>query len=85
MSDSSQITKKQILSEILNEAGYKKHSKINPLILQSKALDLVEKWIRFHMLNECPEEPTNFGGKIQRLCGRDCAECPYEKLLEKLK
>lgn len=47
--------------------------------------EVAKNWITFHMLNTCLIEPEMFVGKLQRFCSRDCAECPYEKLLDELK
>ena len=34
------------LKQMLNENGYKEHSEINPLILQSKVLKCVREWLQ---------------------------------------
>lgn len=54
-------------------------------IITNQIPDLVSLWIQKIMLNECYIEPEQFVGKLQRVCSRDCADCPYEKLIEVLK
>ena len=38
------------LKQMLNDAGYKEHSSINPLILQSKVLEIVKEWLQEHIM-----------------------------------
>jgi len=37
------VSEQKSLKQMLNEAGYKKHSSINPLILQSKVIKIVKE------------------------------------------
>ena len=34
------------LKQMLNEAGYKEYSEINPLILQSKVIQIIRVWLQ---------------------------------------
>ena len=44
------------LSQMLNNAGYKEHSDINPLVLQSKVLKIVKKWLQQKHLPVDPDQ-----------------------------
>jgi len=44
------VSEQKTLKQMLNEVGYKEHSKINPLILQSKVLEIVKTWLQEHIM-----------------------------------
>jgi len=44
------VPEQNTLKQMLNKAGYKEHSSINPLILQSKVLEIVKEWLQEHIM-----------------------------------
>ena len=40
------------LKQMLNEQGYKKYSAVNPLLLQSKVIKIVNDWLQQNQLNK---------------------------------
>ena len=52
------VPEQNTLKQMLNKAGYKEHSSINPLILQSKILEIVKEWLQEHIMQ--PEVTINY-------------------------
>lgn len=51
------VSEQKSLKQMLNEAGYKKHSSINPLILQSKVTKIFKEYLqRFLYPDPQPDE-----------------------------
>ena len=54
------VSEQKSLSQMLNEAGYKEHSSINSLILQSKVIKIFKEYLqRFLYPDPQPDESTN--------------------------